>query len=232
MERHDKYHWDFVQIQLNYVDWKHAFETNERNQDAEYLYAECARRDIPVVVMEPLLGGRLAKFNYSLAEKLVPLDPEASLAKWALRFAGHFPKVMTVLSGMTYREHLEENCAIYSPFEPLSERELAVLEEAACAFISDSSVSCNTCNYCMPCPYGLDIPGIFSLYNSAMSKKNPDGMAFLREYEKTVPYLRRASHCTGCGICVSHSPQSVDIPKEMRRIDELVESLKAKELSS
>jgi predicted aldo/keto reductase-like oxidoreductase len=221
-----------VQIQLNYVDWKHAFETNERNQDAEYLYAECAKRDIPVVVMEPLLGGRLARFNYSLAEKLVPLDPEASLAKWALRFAGHFPKVLTVLSGMTYREHLEENCAIYSPFKPLSGRELEVLEEAALAFLSDSSVSCNTCNYCMPCPYGLDIPGIFSLYNSAMSKKNPDGMAFLREYERTIPYLRRASHCTGCGVCVSHCPQSVDIPKEMRRIDELVESLKAKELSS
>lgn len=232
MDRHDKYHWDFVQIQLNYVDWKHAFETNERNQDAEYLYAECAKRNIPVVVMEPLLGGRLARFNYSLAEKLVPLDPEASLAKWALRFAGHFPKVMTVLSGMTYREHLEENCAIYSPFRPLTEKELAVLEEAAKAFISDSSVACNTCNYCMPCPYGLDIPGIFSLYNAAMSKKEPDEQAFLREYERTIPYLRRANHCTGCGVCVSHCPQSVDIPKEMRRIDELVESLKVKELSS
>jgi predicted aldo/keto reductase-like oxidoreductase len=232
MERHDKYHWDFVQIQLNYVDWKHAFETNERNQDAEYLYAECAKRDIPVVVMEPLLGGRLARFNYSLAEKLVPLDPEASLAKWALRFAGHFPKVLTVLSGMTYREHLEENCAIYSPFQPLTEKELAVLEEAARAFISDSSVACNTCNYCMPCPYGVDIPGIFSLYNSAMAKKTPDERAFLKDYEKSIPYLRRANHCTGCGVCVSHCPQSVDIPGEMRRIDELIESLKVKELSS
>jgi predicted aldo/keto reductase-like oxidoreductase len=107
MERHDRYHWDFVQIQLNYVDWRHAYETNKRNQDAEFLYAECAKRNIPVVVMEPLLGGRLAKFNYSLAEKLVPLDPEASLAKWALRFAGHFPKVMTVLSGMSDEEFLK-----------------------------------------------------------------------------------------------------------------------------
>ena len=122
MERHDRYHWDFVQIQMNYVDWRHAYETNKRNQDASFLYEECAKRDIPVVVMEPLLGGRLARFNYTLAEKLVPLDPEASLAKWALRFAGHFPKVMTVLSGMTYREHIEENCAIYSPLKPLSEK--------------------------------------------------------------------------------------------------------------
>ena len=106
--RHGKYRWDFVQIQLNYVDWRHAYETNKRNQDAIYLYGECEKRGIPVVVMEPLLGGRLARFNYTLAEKLIPLDPEATLAKWAFRFAGHHPKVMTVLSGMTYREHLEE----------------------------------------------------------------------------------------------------------------------------
>ena len=231
MERHDKYHWDFVQIQLNYIDWRHAYETNKRNQDGIYLYGECAKRDIPVVVMEPLLGGRLARFNYALAEKLVPLDPEASLARWALRFAGHHPKVMTVLSGMTYREHLEENCAIYSPFKPLSEKELAVLEEAALAFLADKTVPCNTCNYCMPCPYGLDIPGIFTLYNEALAQEKPDWRSFLAEYERQIPYLRRANHCTGCGVCAPHCPQTIDIPKEMRRIDEMVESLKVKELS-
>jgi predicted aldo/keto reductase-like oxidoreductase len=74
----------------------------------------------------------------------------------------------------------------------------------------------------------VDIPGIFSIYNTAMAKKTPDASAFIREYEKAIPYLRRANHCIGCGICVSHCPQSVDIPKEMRRIDELVESLKDK----
>ena len=229
MERHDKYRWDFVQIQLNYIDWRHAYETNTRNQDGIYLYGECAKRDIPVVVMEPLLGGRLARFNYALAEKLVPLDPEASLAKWALRFAGHFPKVMTVLSGMTYREHLKENCAIYSPFKPLSEKELATLEEAALAFLADKTVPCNACNYCMPCPYGLDIPGIFTLYNEALSAEKPDWRRFLSDYERQIPYLRQANHCTGCGVCMMHCPQTIDIPKEMRHIDELTESLKVKE---
>ena len=231
MERHDKYHWDFVQIQLNYIDWRHAYETNKRNQDGIYLYGECAKRDIPVVVMEPLLGGRLARFNYALAEKLVPLDSEASLAKWALRFAGHHPKVMTVLSGMTYREHLEENCAVFSPLKPLSERELAALEEAALAFLADKTVPCNACNYCMPCPYGLDIPGIFTLYNEALAQEKPDWRGFLAEYERQIPYLRRANHCTGCGVCAPHCPQTIDIPKEMRRIDEMIESLKMKELS-
>ena len=231
MERHDKYHWNFVQIQLNYIDWHHAYETNKRNQDGIYLYGECAKRDIPVVVMEPLLGGRLARFNYALAEKLVPLDSEASLAKWALRFAGHHPKVMTVLSGMTYREHLEENCAVFSPLKPLSERELAALEEAALAFLADKTVPCNACNYCMPCPYGLDIPGIFTLYNEALAQEKPDWRGFLAEYERQIPYLRRANHCTGCGVCAPHCPQTIDIPKEMRRIDEMIESLKMKELS-
>jgi len=231
IDRHGKYHWDFVQIQLNYVDWRHGYETNKRNQDAIYLYGECEKRDIPVVVMEPLLGGRLARFNHALAENLVPLDPEASLAEWALRFAGHHRKVLTVLSGMTYREHLEENCAIFSPLKPLSDRELAVLEEAALAFISDRSVSCNSCNYCMPCPYGLDIPGIFSLYNAALSRKKPDWREFLAEYRRRIPYLRQANHCTGCGVCVAHCPQSIDIPREMRRMEGLIESLGEKELS-
>ena len=143
----------------------------------------------------------------------------------------YFPKVMTVLSGMTYREHLEENCAIFSPLEPLSERELQTLEEAALAFLADDTVACNTCNYCMPCPYGLDIPGIFSLYNAARSRKRQD-RGFLHEYEKAIPPLRRANRCTGCGVCLAHCPQSVDIPKEMRRIDEMVEALKIMELSS
>ena len=229
MERHGKYRWDFVQIQLNYVDWRHAYETNKRNQDAIYLYGECEKRGIPVVVMEPLLGGRLARFNYTLAEKLIPLDPEATLAKWAFRFAGHHPKVMTVLSGMTYREHLEENCAIFSPLEPLSERELATLEAAAVAFLADRTIPCNMCNYCMPCPYGLDIPGIFTLYNDALSKEDKDWRKFLRDYERQIPYLRQANHCTGCGVCVGHCPQAIAIPDDMRRIDELTESLKMKE---
>lgn len=231
MDRHDKYHWDFVQIQLNYVDWKHAYETNKRNQDAEFLYNECVKRDIPVVVMEPLLGGRLARFNYSLASKLTPLDPEASLAKWALRFAGHHPKVMTVLSGMTYREHLEENCAIYSPLKPLSEKELAALEAAAQDFIADKTVPCNACNYCMPCPYGIDIPGILELYNAELSAENPDWRRFLKRYETQIPYLRQANHCIGCARCMPHCPQAIDIPAEMRRIDEMVESLKRKDLA-
>ena len=130
---------------------------------------------------------------------------------------------------MTYREHLEENCAIFSPLEPLSENELATLEAAAVAFLADRTIPCNMCNYCMPCPYGLDIPGIFTLYNDALSKEDKDWRKFLRDYERQIPYLRQANHCTGCGVCVGHCPQAIAIPDDMRRIDELTESLKMKE---
>ena len=228
LERHDKYHWDFVQIQMNYVDWRHAKEVNERNLDAKYLYETLAKMDIPVVIMEPLLGGRLARYNYALAQTLTPLDPEATLAKWALRFCGTFPKVMTVLSGMTRTEDIEENLATFSPLKPCSEAELDALERAAQAYLSLNTIPCNSCNYCMPCPYGLDIVALLQFRNSVLAAKTtPSAKETLKNYAKAVPEeLRRADHCTGCGRCSPHCPQSIDIPREIAAIDEWIDELK------
>lgn len=237
MDNHDRYRWDFVQIQLNYVDWKHAAETNKNNQDAEKLYAALDEKGIPVVVMEPLLGGRLARFNAALSQTLTPLDPEAGLAEWAFRFAGHLPRVAVCLSGMTRMEHLEENCAAFSPLRPLSARELAALETAAQAYVKGKSIPCNECQYCMPCPYGIDIPGVLGHWNRVVARNRlpddpraPDFPAlrteYLRSYEKAVPPMRQAAHCVTCGRCVPHCPQSIDVPKEMMMIDAFVEDLK------
>ncbi len=235
---HDKVKWDFVQIQLNFVDWRHAKEVNPRNVNAETLYALAVEKGISVVVMEPLLGGRLAKFNLSVQRKLTPLDPVATPANWAFRFAGSHPGVLTVLSGMTYLEHIEENVKTYSPLKPLDEREQVALERAARAFLADDSVPCTACDYCMPCPYGLDIPGIFSCWNAAASSEDglPDdprdpGYAanrrrFLIDYERAIPKLRRAERCTGCGRCTAHCPQSIEIPAMIRKVDAFVEKLR------
>ena len=231
---HDKMKWDFVQIQLNYVDYRHA---SGRNFNAEYLYDELTKRNIPAVIMEPLLGGRLASLTDHLNARLKEREPEESIASWAFRFSGSFPNVLTVLSGMTYKEHLEDNIRTYAPLRPLNEEEMALLEDTAQVMIGYPSVPCTTCEYCMPCPYGINIPAIFSHYNKcinegnvASSNQDPNyaraRRAFLVGYDRSVPKLRQASHCIACDQCKPHCPQSIDIPAQLQRIDHYVESLK------
>ena len=120
-----------MQIQLNYVDWKHAKEVNTRNTDAEYLYGELQKLNIPAIIMEPLLGGRLSNVPTHVANTLNLRKPESSVASWAFRFAGSFPGVLTVLSGMTYMEHLEDNLRTFSPLDPLTDDDKVFLEETA-----------------------------------------------------------------------------------------------------
>ncbi len=237
LSRHDEIHWDFVQIQLNYVDWKHAKEVNPRNTDAEYLYGELQKRGIPAVIMEPLLGGRLSNVPDHVAATLKQRNPSSSVASWAFRFAGSFPGVLTVLSGMTYMEHLQDNLRTYSPLEPLTEQDRAFLEETAQLMLRYPTIPCNDCKYCMPCPYGLDIPAILLHYNKCVNEGNlprtsqdehyrQARRAFLVGYDRSVPRLRQASHCIGCNQCSPHCPQNIDIPKELHRIDGFVEMLK------
>lgn len=235
---HDQVHWDFVQIQLNYVDWKYA---SGRNVNADYLYAELEKRHIPAIIMEPLLGGRLSKLPEHLVARLKQRGPEASVASWAFRFAGTFPNVLTVLSGMTYMEHLQDNLRTYSPLVPLTDDDLEFLQQTADLMKQYPTIPCNDCKYCMPCPYGIDIPAVLIHYNKCVNEGNlPTSQehanyrearrAFLIGYDRSVPRLRQASHCIGCGQCVSHCPQSIDIPEELHRIDRYVEQLKQETL--
>ena len=238
LSRHDEFKWDFVQIQLNYVDYRHA---SGMNFNAEYLYAELEKRDIPTIVMEPLLGGRLTTLTNYLNGRLKQRCPEDSIASWAFRFAGSFPKVLTVLSGMTYMEHLQDNIRTFSPIDPCTEEELALLEDTAQTMLKYPSVPCTACQYCMPCPYGLDIPAIFAHYNKCINEGNVPvssqdenyrkaRRAFLVGYDRSVPKLRQADHCIGCDQCVHHCPQSINIPAQMQRINFFVEQLKQETL--
>lgn len=167
--------------------------------------------------------------------------PENSVASWAFSFAGTYPNVLCVLSGMTYMEHLQDNLRTYSPLEPLNEEEKEFLEETAQLMLKFPTIPCNDCKYCMPCPYGLDIPAILVHYNKCVNEGNvPKSSqdenyrrarrAFLIGYDRSVPKLRQASHCTGCNQCNPHCPQSIDIPKELHRIDAYVEQLKQETL--
>lgn len=237
LSRHDEYKWDFVQIQLNYLDWKYAKQINERNTNAEYLYGELAKRHIPAVIMEPLLGGRLSNVPDNIVARLKQREPERSVASWAFRYAGTMPDVLTVLSGMTRMEHLQDNLRSYCPLEPLTDDDQRFLQDTATMMMQFDTIPCNDCKYCMPCPYGLDIPAILLHYNRCLNEGNiPDGQqsddfrrarrAFLVGYDRSVPRLRQAAHCIGCGQCSPHCPQRIDIPAELHRIDSLVEQLK------
>ena len=231
---HDRVHWDFVQIQLNYLDWTHA---TGNNVNAEYLYAELEKRRIPAVIMEPLLGGRLSNLPDHIVARLKQQRPESSVASWAFRFAGSPEGVLTVLSGMTYMEHLQDNIRTYSPLVPLTDAERQFLFDTADLIAGYPTIPCNDCKYCMPCPYGIDIPAVLLHYNKCVNEGNiPQDRqdenyrqarrAFLIGYDRSVPRLRQASHCIGCGQCNPHCPQSIDIPKELHRIDAFVERLK------
>lgn len=226
--------WDFVQIQMNYCDWKYA---SGRNTPAEYLYAELDKREIPIVIMEPLLGGRLSKLPNNVVGILKGKEPQKSSASWAFRWLGTFPRILTVLSGMTYMEHLQDNLRSYDPYVPLTEEEKQFLADTAKIINDYPTIPCNDCKYCMPCPYGLDIPAILTHYNKLVNEGSiPESMEdpkykelrqkYLVTYDRAIPKLRQASHCTGCNQCTPHCPQSIRIPQEIQRIDKFVEDLK------
>ena len=166
------------------------------------------------------------------------------MASWAFRYAGTPEGVLTVLSGMTYMELLRDNLFTYSPLRPINDEENELLMKIAHEVYNLKTIPCNECNYCMPCPYGINIPAIFSHYNKCIREGNlPSAIqlendyqrarrAFLIGYDRSVPRLRQASHCIGCGQCASHCPQHIDIPRELQQIDDFVEQVKQGTLSA
>ena len=234
---HDKYQWDFVQIELNYLDWDYANEINDRNTDARYLYGELQKRGIPSVIMEPLLGGRLANIPQYLAKDMKKRDPEHSIASWAFRYAGTPDGVLTVLSGMTYMEHLKDNLLSYCPLKPVGKDDEKFLYDIAKQLVGLQTIPCNDCKYCMPCPYGIDIPSIFVHYNKCKNegtlphdKASADYRKYRRQYliglDRVVPPERQPDHCIQCGQCEPHCPQNIKIPRELEKLSGMIEELK------
>ena len=237
MELHDSGQlvWDFVQIEMNYVDWKHA--DGVRNVNADYLYQQLDKRGLPIVIMEPLLGGRLANVPEGISRQMKEREPDKSIASWAFRFCGTYPRILCTLSGMTNMDPLKDNIHTFGHFQPLTEEELAFLEQMATQMKEYPLINCTDCKYCMPCPWGIDIPGTFQHYNRAItegtyaqSREQKDyaklKKAYLVSYDRAVATVRQADHCISCAECVSHCPQSIPIPGQLRRIARYIEQLK------
>lgn len=241
--------WDFALVQLNYHDLmsvepdekpfggRQKPATSGRPAPARWMYDRMQASGLPLIVMEPLLGGRLARLNGKSLAVLQAEHPQASAASWAFRYVAGLPNVLTVLSGMTYREQLEDNIRTFAPLEPLSKRERDILRQSLALFLTQDNIRCNLCGYCMPCPYGVDIPAVFGHYNRCLDDGHiPKGTrdkdyeaarrAYLVEYERSVPELRQAARCTGCRKCVNHCPQMLDIPAELARLTRVVEQLR------
>lgn len=237
LDHQDDYHFDFVQIQMNFLDWRHASMGNgwRKDADAEYLYNKCEKTGVQCVVMEPLRGGAFGKMATELANQLKAVRPADSTARWAFRWVGSHPNILTTLSGMNKMEHVKENVAAFSPLENCTEAENTLLAEIADQMAGFPTIPCTTCAYCMPCPYGVDIPGNFAYYNEAVNthvlplpEKGAADYAtkkqqFADGLRKALPHVESwARSCADCEECLSKCPQQIRIPNQMARIIELL----------
>lgn len=211
------YTWDFVQIQLNYLDW--------HNQGAEQLYRELERRNLPVMVMEPVRGGYLATIDSERAKPFLELEPQRSIASWAIRWVESLPQVAVVLSGMSDLQQLEDNVATMTHFEPMNEQELAAIDRVVEEIRKVNEIPCTGCRYCMDCPMGVDIPEIFSIYSQY--KIFGKEKAFVQDYEEVVEHGNGAEHCVRCMACTTKCPQMIAIPDKLEMIAELYAQKKA-----
>lgn len=208
---------EFVQIQLNYADW-----TNPVVQSGK-LYEILHERNIPMIIMEPVKGGSLAALKPELEEKFKAVRPEASIASWAFRFVASLPGVMTILSGMTHIDQMQDNISTFTNFEPLSEEERAVVDDVRAIMLNIPLIGCTSCRYCCDgCPKHISIPDVFravntmTLYNETFRPKS--------FYNGLVSSgSGRASDCIGCGQCESVCPQHLPIIDLMRDAAEKLE---------
>ena len=203
---------EFCQIQLNYLDWT--------LQDAKGKYDLLTKRGIPVWVMEPVRGGRLASLSDAEGAKLKALRPDDSIASWGFRFLQSLPNVKMVLSGMSNMEQMMDNVKTFSEGNPLSEEETALLMDIAEGM--KDSIPCTACRYCCDgCPAGLDIPGLISTYNEIRFSPAVN-VAMRIEF---MPEDKKPTACIGCGQCTQMCPQNIDVPGALKDFAEKLSKL-------
>lgn len=210
----DDYDWDFCQIQYNYLD--------EMTQAGREGLHAAAKKGIPVIIMEPLRGGKLVNMLPKHAYEMISANERGwSPAEWGLRWLYDQPEVTVVLSGMNSEEMVEENCRIASEAEAgeLREKDLAFIAEIKKEIKSKEKVGCTGCRYCMPCPQGVDIPATFRCYNAMYTESKADGR---KQFFQTVALTKEpafASQCIECGKCEKHCPQSIPIREKLKEAD-------------
>ena len=199
---------EFVQIQLNYLDWDSQWIQSRKVLEVANKHGK------PVIVMEPVKGGTLAKVPEEAEKMFAELDPEMSVPSWAVRFAASQPGVMVVLSGMSSTEQMQDNLGYMEDFRPLTEEEQEVCFRVADVINSQIAVPCTACHYCTEgCPMKICIPEYFSIYNEDMREdlEEKGWTINFTNYEKLNEKFGKASDCIGCGQCEGVCPQHLPI---------------------
>ena len=208
---------EFVQLQLNYLDWEDAKVQSRK------CYETAVKHGKKVVVMEPVKGGTLAKLPKKAEDVLKALHPDWSAASWAIRFVASLENVMVVLSGMSTPEQMDDNTAYMKEFEPLTEKEKQVLlGEVVDSIHEAAKIPCTACRYCVEgCPMNIAIPEYFALYNDEITDKgNPD---HAKRYAELTKEHGKASDCVECGQCEGACPQHLPAITWLKKVAEVFE---------
>jgi len=215
----DSYPWEFCLIQYNYYD--ENYQAGKRGLQA------AAEKGIPVMIMEPLLGGKLATgLPKDAVEIFAKTDPTLTPADWALWWLWNQKEVTIVLSGMNTLQQMENNLSSADNFRPLIDKELAVYDSVIELFRKSYKIPCTSCNYCLPCPKGINIPACFSAYNTSYMQGFSTGMTL---YITTTAALKKNPNsprlCNECGKCEKICPQHIPIRKSLKKVTGRFESL-------
>jgi len=208
--------WDFCQIQLNYMDVNH--------QAGLKGYRLAEELNIPIVIMEPIKGGSLANLPEEFSKFLKAYDPERTLSSWALRWVAQLPNVKVILSGMSTMEHVMDNLNTFNQYTPLNETEMGLIKQVGDSLRSRMKNGCTGCEYCMPCPHGVNIPRNFRIWNDYGVYGNKD--VTQRRFFKDMDWAERADQCVACGNCEPLCPQAITIIQDLIRVTQEMEALK------
>ena len=206
---------EFVQLQINYLDWESEWVKSRQ------VYETAVRHGKPIVVMEPVKGGTLAKVPAEAEALLKAREPGLSVPSWAIRFAASLPGVMVVLSGMSTLAQMEDNTAFMADFKPLTEDEIALTRKVADIINGQIAVPCTGCSYCTAgCPMQIAIPQYFSLYNEDMREDlaQKGWTINFTNYENLTKKFGKAADCVACGQCEGVCPQHLPIIERLKDV--------------